>query len=605
MAPRMATVRRIIVFLSVAALMTACHFRIHAQSRPWPDTSATIAIFNDQLDTWSMNDAQFQFAATHYAGCQKITKADAEHLRMSSPNFLVLHYRLGQALGYRAPQGSCEPTGDWLQIIDGDNWVNEWPGDSTVQAEWFFQYAGSPRVFSCTDGHYLMELNDAAWREWWSAQVLQQIQDNEDDGLFADSYSIPNYFGGTNYNPNLPDVDAAFEAAWAAREHDFTNYIEGRFAGQYKWIPNIGALITSRDPSDYSNVDGCMIEGFAEWGGGNYLDPADWELQMNRVLPLTAAGKILIAQTYPNPDDVAERLFIVGTYLLVKGTHTYINMETSGMPEWFPEYAVDLGAATDALPTAISAFYYAPWSVYVRHFAKGMVLVNPTGTPSSATLPTSYNLVVPSGGGEVPADGSTPGSLAYNPATSVTVPAYGTAILLSQGGTCSLTCTATAPTSGEGGQQLAFTATATPSGCTGSPSFAWDFGDGASGTGASVNHAYASAGTYTWTMTATADTAMCTKTGSITITGGVNPPVVWGMTKMGSPFRVKVGGSNLEPGIRVFIDGAEWTQVTYKNDGKIFLAGGSALKAVIPRGTTHDYRFLNPDGGDVHFTWGW
>ena len=75
--------------------------------------------------------------------------------------------------------------------------------------------------------------------------------------------------------------------------------------------------------------------------------------------------------------------------------------------------------------------------------------------------------------------------------------------------------------------------------------------------------------------------------------------------KAGSPFRVKVGGANLQPGIRVFIDGGEWGQVTYKNDGKLLLAGGSSLKARIPKGTTHDFRYLNPDGGDVHFSWGW
>jgi len=38
--------------------------------RAFPDTTDGIHVFNDQLATWSMTEAQFQFAATHYAGSQ-------------------------------------------------------------------------------------------------------------------------------------------------------------------------------------------------------------------------------------------------------------------------------------------------------------------------------------------------------------------------------------------------------------------------------------------------------------------------------------------------------------------------------------------------------
>jgi len=140
-----------------------------------------------------------------------------------------------------------------------------------------------------------MELNDPGWRAWWSGQVIEQLSANEDDGIFADSFSVPNVFNP--YNPNLPAIDAAFEQAWARREHDFTDYIRGRLAGGWLWIPNVGSWITTRDPSDYSNVDGVMIEGFGDGGNSQYLALGDWQLQMNRVLSLVNADKILIAQT--------------------------------------------------------------------------------------------------------------------------------------------------------------------------------------------------------------------------------------------------------------------------------------------------------------------
>lgn len=400
----------------------------YSTGRPWPDTTNGIFVFNDQLDARYLTEAQFQFAATHYVGTQKVTRDQARHLRQYNPNFLVLHYRLAQALGHSIPT-ACQPTTDYLQIIDGDQWVQEWPGNAVVQESWFYHYASS-RVFSCTDGHYLMELNDAGWRTWWSTQVISQLLNNENDALFADSFSVPNYFGHCAYQPCLPDVDAAFEQQWADREHAFTNYMQSRFAGRWKWLPNIGALITSRDPSDYSNLDGAMLEGFAEWGYGNYFDTADWVLQLDRVLPLIRNDKIIIGQTYPTDTDVNERLFVLGTYLLIKGTHTYLNLDIAMEPEWFPEYSIDLGSPIDPLPVTIDGFFDATSQLYVRHYAKGMVIVNPSADAHTINLGGTYQRVNPIGGGLVPEDGTTPGTINYVAVNSINLGANQAAIVL-------------------------------------------------------------------------------------------------------------------------------------------------------------------------------
>lgn len=79
-----------------------------------------------------------------------------------------------------------------------------------------------------------------------------------------------------------------------------------------------------------------MIEGFAVG-----LAPGDWELQMNRVLWLVRRGRIVIGQSYPAVDDIQTRMFSLGSYLLVKGSRTCVNLEVQ--PEWFPEYDLDLG----------------------------------------------------------------------------------------------------------------------------------------------------------------------------------------------------------------------------------------------------------------------
>jgi len=92
------------------------------------------------------------------------------------------------------------------------------------------------------------------------------------------------------------------------------------------------------------------------------------------------------------------------------------------------------------------------------------------------------------------------------------------------GSSCSLSCSATAPTSGGIGAALAFAATASTTGCTGAPTYAWSFGDGATSTQQSASHAYAAAGTFGWSVTvAIAGGQPCVKSGSVTITAPQDP----------------------------------------------------------------------------------
>ena len=398
--------------------------------RQFPDTTDGIHVFNDQLAGWDMTEAQFQFAATHYAGTQKMIRSDTRHLRSYNPNFLVLHYRLGEGLGYRTTDTSCHPTGGYLQIIEGDNWVQEWPGEAGVQNSWFFPYAGADRVLQCTWGWYLMELADPGWRNYWMGGVLRQLAANENDGLFADSFSVPNYLGAETFNPDLPAYDPAFESAWARRIEDFIDYVQAQFGGQYYFIPNVGYWVTTRDPTNYSQANGVMIEGFSEWSPGSPFDLADWHLQMNRILGLTNQGKVLILQSYVDETDVEDRIFVLANYLLVKGVHSFINLDLGLAPEWFPEYGIPIGSPVDPLPTDIDS-YLDPSGLYRRDYSNGLALVNPGTTTRTIDLGGTYYLATPSGGGWVPEDGGTSAwTVTYAPVTSVTLAPNRGAILL-------------------------------------------------------------------------------------------------------------------------------------------------------------------------------
>jgi len=77
------------------------------------------------------------------------------------------------------------------------------------------------------------------------------------------------------------------------------------------------------------------------------------------------------------------------------------------------------------------------------------------------------------------------------------------------------------------------------------------------------------------------------------------------MAKKANPFRFIATGTNLQNGIRVFINGTEWTNVSWKSTSKIVLKGGAALKTAVPKDTPADFVFQNPDGGTQSLTWQW
>ncbi|HPC82136.1 MAG TPA: putative glycoside hydrolase [Thermoanaerobaculaceae bacterium] len=402
--------------------------------RPWRDTTRGVHVFNDQLPP-NMSPALLRFCVTHYDGTQKMLRSDADALRALDPSFLILHYRLGHALGYRAADASCQPTGDWLGIIEGNAWVREWPGDSVVVESWLAHHpeTGGQRVYNCDWGWYLAAVHDPGFQAFWRGEILRQLAANDADGLFMDSLSVPNYLGHDHYRPVLPAVDEAFETTWAQRIAAWLAWLKGQLAGQAWIVPNVGAWNTSRETTDYSAADGLMVEGFAMDGNASPYAADDWGLQLDRVLGFTRAGKTLLAQTYV--DGAQERLFTLGSYLLVKGSRTYLNFETSDAPDWWPEYDVPIGAPLAPPAASIEALRSSVPGVYTRAFDNGSVWVNPApswdgGQVRTVTFPSPRYLAEFSGGGEVTPNGETTARVTYRQVSQVTLQPASAAVVL-------------------------------------------------------------------------------------------------------------------------------------------------------------------------------
>jgi PKD repeat protein len=91
-------------------------------------------------------------------------------------------------------------------------------------------------------------------------------------------------------------------------------------------------------------------------------------------------------------------------------------------------------------------------------------------------------------------------------------------IVLSVGGSCTLTCNAPVPLTANTGIPVGFAASG--SGCPGPITYDWDFGDGSAHSSLQyTSHVYAFAGSYGWKVNVKAGSQTCTRAGTITVAG--------------------------------------------------------------------------------------
>ena len=403
--------RLVPLFVTVSLLVAIVAPQPALALRPTPDTSRAVHVWDDQLPD-SMTDAQVRFVARHVDGTQKVSLQTARRLRAFDPGLLVLHYRLGMGDGP-------------VPFRIGSRWASDY-GSVTHHESWFW-HQGGRRVYNAQSGWYLMT-PDSGWSPYWAGRVLYEASLLGDDGVFADSLSVPQYLGADNFSPPLQYFVG--EGAWTARIDRFMRYERRRLHGRLWLIPNAGSWITTRDRTDYSIPDGVMIEDFAEGGPSDFYALSDWQLEMNRALALVRRGKVILAQSYLGARDLTARGFVLGSYLLIKGSHTFLNMWIGPEAQWFPEYGVDLGPALKPPPATIDALRASGGS-YERRYARGGVVVNPGTEARTIQFGGPVDVLHPVGGGALDDSANTHGwGLRLQRVTSFEVPAHGGVIWL-------------------------------------------------------------------------------------------------------------------------------------------------------------------------------
>ena len=426
----------------------------------FPSTANGIHVIEDQLPG-SLSSAMVQFVATHTDGTQKELLSQTNQFRAINPNFTVLHYQLG--IGNSA-----------YDYIINDQWSSDF-SYVNQQESWFAHqsYSGEPqsaadlasgRVLGNNNDWYQADIANPAWQQYTLNQVFQNMAATGSNAWFADSYTYG--IGGAGYDSPIPTRYQGTNAAnpadwpggitWTTQLGNWARTVENAFAQHnatygtnYKFIPNLDARVTSWEPNWYNDangvpiLDGAFLEGF-----GQYTDTYNWTLSMNRGLNLTHNDKIVIMQPYPSADPSTaagqqQVDFFLGTYLLLKGDQTYLNIDYGGGVQFYPEYQLDLGTATTPPPSDVSSDLWN--GVYRRDFQNGFVLVNPGSTTHTLSLGGTYREVQGHGGGtmtdaQIDANGNyTGGSLSYQAVSSVTLAGGSAAIFLNPTGNSALT----------------------------------------------------------------------------------------------------------------------------------------------------------------------
>lgn len=136
---------------------------------------------------------------------------------------------------------------------------------------------------------------------------------------------------------------------------------------------------------------------------------------------------------------------------------------------------------------------------------------------------------------------------------------------------CQVNCNAVVPETASTGSPVSFAATATADGCTSSPGYEWDFGDGTAHSGdANATHSYAAPGVYTWRLTTRANNGVTTID---TIAGGYGEGLEVNRAAFTSP--VAIARDPLGRGLYVFDQTSREGLLRFINTGTadVILAG--------------------------------
>lgn len=255
-----------------------------------------------------------------------------------------------------------------------------YPSIVTAHPDWFVRDAsGNPISPVGYAGNYIMDLGNPSYQQACVAHATALAKQYGFDGIFYDDFSaVLNWtFNGGVFSPQYPT-----DAAWQAATYSMISYAGGQTHAQgLLAIGNIGGSTLTPGLWQKWNgpLDGAEEEAWVGASATSAQPPSTWSSQLANLAWSETNHKYAMLHSYAATET--GNTFGLASMMLAangEGSYSTANVNVTSAESWYPEY--DLSAQLGA-PTG-SSFALAN-GVYERVFAHGIVLVNPSTTPTT------------------------------------------------------------------------------------------------------------------------------------------------------------------------------------------------------------------------------
>jgi hypothetical protein len=228
--------------------------------------------------------------------------------------------------------------------------------------------SGAPVVAS---GNYAAQLGDPGYQRACVGHMIALAKRGGFDGIFLDGVNYRFSYGMSHTALNPYGSDAAFQAAM----YSFISYA-GRtaHANGLELFANMAAADSAEWAKWNGPLDGAEEESWTDGSLGLAQQIPWWHEKLANAAWSEAHGKYILLHSY-NMTEPANVYGLAAMLLIANGHASYSTWHQGQQQEtWFPEYNT-----AKRLGRALGSYRILRNGLYVRRFAHGIVLVNPTG----------------------------------------------------------------------------------------------------------------------------------------------------------------------------------------------------------------------------------
>jgi len=303
-----------------------------------------------------------------------------QEIKSQSPGTTVLVYK--DMASVRSYPGALDDGQDAERLPTGVGYAEADRADPA----WFLTDSTGIRLeWADYPGHWHVDVGDPDYQRLWIDNVLSELAAEGWDGVLIDNaLSRADLYNEGRPSARYPTDESMQRATRSMLAAAGTALQDRGFAvhaniGDGRLNPGLfedwGSLVTG--PIEENFVTFRTGDGFVRLLDD---DANSWRRQVDNVAASERAGQTPLVNVKGADNDEAALLYGLSSFLLATEGRGSLSHDTNG---WFPAFDYDLGRPVGTMTTL-------PDGGYGREFTNGFVVVNPTGTAVTVTLPGPY-----------------------------------------------------------------------------------------------------------------------------------------------------------------------------------------------------------------------